>query len=253
VLLAAGAVVGGVAAGPAQAAGAWSTPVVLGPVDGTSAMRLASAGDAGGDAAVIWTTGGRVTASTRSPSAGWSSAVGLSPAGETAFSPAVVVRPDGGFVVAWVAQRSGDVVVEASVRAPGGAWSAPVVVSAQGVYSVGAVQVAVDAAGTVLAVWGQATTLNTPRVVSASLPAGGGWSAPVTLAAPTGTAIRQVSVAVNAAGAAVVGWTRTAGDIYADVVTRPAGGAFGAATTIGTGVLRPLQSQLHQLAVTVDA
>jgi len=32
----------------------------------------------------------------------------------------------------------------------------------------------------------------------------------------------------------------------------PAGGTFGAATTIGMGALRPLQDQLHQLLVSID-
>jgi len=246
VLLAASTVAGGLAAAP------WSTPVVLGQVDGTSSMGLVSAGDTAGDAAVVWTTGGRVTASTRTPSASWSRAVTLSSAAETASSPAVAVRPDGAFVAVWAARRSADAVVEASLRAAGGAWSAPVVISAPSVPSVSGVRIAVDAAGTALVVWGQTTAPSTPSVVSAGLPAGGGWSTPTTLATPTGTAIRQVSLAVNAAGAAVVGWTRTAGDIYADVITRPAGGTFGTATTLGRGALRPLQDQLHQLVVTVD-
>jgi len=252
VLLAASAVIAGATAGPAQAAGPWSTPVVLGQVDGTSAMRLVSAGDAAGDATVVWTTGGRVTASTRTASASWSRAATLSPAAETASSPAVAVRPDGTFVAVWAARRSADAVVEASLRAPGGAWSAPVVISAPSLPSVGGVQVAVDAAGSALVVWGQTTAPSAPSVAAAGLPVGGAWSAPVTLATPTGTAIRQVSLAVNAAGAAVVGWTRTAGDIYADVITRPAGGTFGAPTTLGMGALRPLQDQLHQLLVSID-
>jgi hypothetical protein len=45
-------------------------------------------------------------------------------------------------------------------------------------------------------------------VASATLPPAGPWSAPATLATPAGSAISQVSVAVNSSGAAVVGWIR---------------------------------------------
>lgn len=70
------------------------------------------------------------------------------------------------------------------------------------------------------------------------LPAAGSWSVPATLATPAASAIRQVSVAVNSSGAAVVGWIRQYNTLFGDVITRPAGGSFGAPATIATSGLR---------------
>jgi hypothetical protein len=73
------------------------------------------------------------------------------------------------------------------------------------------------------------------------------------LATPAGTTIRQVSAAVNPAGAAVVGWIRKSNDLFGDVITRPAGGSFGAPVTIATGPWRPALQQLHSMQVAIDA
>jgi hypothetical protein len=51
----------------------------------------------------------------------------------------------------------------------------------------------------------------------------------------------------------VVGWIRKNNDLYGDVITRPAGGSFGAPVTIATGVWRPALQQLHSLQVAIDA
>jgi hypothetical protein len=65
--------------------------------------------------------------------------------------------------------------------------------------------------------------------------------------------IRQVSVAVNPSGTAIVGWIRKYNDLFGDVTTRAAGGPFSPPVTIATGPWRPALQQLHSLQVAVDA
>jgi hypothetical protein len=165
-----------------------------------------------------------------------------------------VVRPDGSVVLAWSAQRSADTVIESSLWTAATGWGTPVVVSGTGMSFTGPVALGVDGSGNVLAAWGQYNSSSGAiSVVGATLPAAGPWSAPGTLATPAGSTIRQVSVAVNSAGAAVVGWIRKNNDLYGDVITRPAGGSFGAPVTISTGPWRPALQQLHSLQVAIDA
>jgi hypothetical protein len=127
-------------------------------------------------------------------------------------------------------------------------------VGGTGLSFTGPVALGADGSGNVLAAWGQYnSSTGAISMASATLPTAGSWSAPAILAAPAGTAIRQVSVAVNSAGAAVVGWIRKYNDLYGDVITRPAGGSFGAPVTIATGPWRPALQQLHSLQVAIDA
>jgi hypothetical protein len=259
--LAAAVLAGGVAmAGalaPATAASAgttWSAPVTLATVPGTPSPALVTAGQSSGTAVAAWTDSGLVKASIRTPSAGWSTVTAVSPAGQTAASPAVVMRPDGSAVLAWAAQRTADTVIESAVWTAAAGWSAPVVVSGTGMSFTGPVALGVDGAGNVLAAWGRYnSSTGAISVAGATLPATGSWSAPAVLATPAVTAIRQVSVAVNSSGAAVVGWIRKYNDLYGDVVTRPVGGSFGAPVTIATGPWRPALQQLHSLQVAIDA
>jgi hypothetical protein len=250
VVLASGVAAGVMVPAQAEAATAWSAPVTLATLTDSSSTTLTTAGRASGPAVVVWTNNSQINARVLAASGGWSATATLSPAAETAMAPSAVVRPDGSVVVAWAAQRSADWVIEAAVRSVSGTWAAPVVVSGSLTWA-GPLQLGADGSGNVLAAWAQITS-SVRSVTTATLPATGTWSAPATIATPSASTIRQVSVAVNASGAAVVGWIRQAGDLYGDVVTRPAGGAFGAPVTIATGFLRPLQDQLHALRVSID-
>lgn len=250
------AVAGAMAPAPAAAATTWPAPTALGTVSGTPTPALVTAGQPAGTAVVAWTGNGLVNASVRTPSAGWSRVAVVSVAGQTALSPAAVVRPDGSVVMAWEAQRAADTVIESSAWTAAAGWSAPVIVSRTGLAS-GPVALGSDGTGNVLAAWGQYDSSSSAiSVVGATLPAAGSWSAPSTLATPpgsTGSFIRQVSVAVNSSGAAVVGWIRKYNDLFGDVITRPAGGSFGAPVTIATGPWRPALQQLKSLQVAIDA
>ena len=255
-VLAGGIAVAGVMAPATATAATWSAPVALGTVSGTPTPALVTAGQPSGPAVVAWTGNGLVNASVRAVSAGWSRAVVVSAAGQTAFSPAAVVRPDGSVVMAWAAQRPADTVIESSAWTAAAGWSTPVIVSRTGL-AAGPVALGVDGTGNVLAAWGQYdSSSGAISVASATLPATGSWSAPATLATPAGnfgSYIRQVSVAVNSSGAAVVGWIRKYNDLFGDVVFRPAGGSFGAPVTIAAGPWRPALQQLHSLQLAIDA
>ena len=238
----------------ASAGTAWAAPVTLATVPGTPSPALVTAGQASGTAVVAWTDSGLVKASVRTAPAGWSRVMAVSPAGQTATSPAVVMRPDGSAVLAWAAQRTADTVIESAVWTAAAGWSTPAVVSGTGMSFTGPVALGVDGTGNALAAWGQYNSATGAiSVASATLPAVGSWSVPAILATPAGTVIRQVSVAVNSAGAAVVGWIRKYNDLFGDVVTRSAGGSFGAPVTIATGPWRPALQQLHSLQVAIDA
>jgi hypothetical protein len=240
---------------PAGSAAAvtWSRPTTLATITDTSSTALAVAGQPSGPAVVAWTDSNRVSARVRATSGAWSATATLSAAAETARTPAASVRPDGSVVVAWAAQRSADWVIEAALRNTAGTWSAPVVVSGSLTWA-GPLQVAVDGAGNVLAAWAQTQSgvLSIASATLSSASSAGTWSTPAILATPGASTIRQVSVAVNPAGAAVIGWIRVSGDLYGDVTTRPAGGAFGAPVTIANGFLRPIQYQIHALRVSID-
>ena len=246
-------VAGAMVPAAASAATVWSAPVTLGTVNGSASPALATAGQASGTAVVAWTGSGQVNASVRTPAAGWSNAATLSAATETATSPTAVARPDGSVVVAWAARRSADAVIRSSAWTASGGWSTPVVVSRTGLSFAGPVQVGVDGSGNVLAAWAQVDASGVISVASATLSPAGSWSAPATLATPAASAIRQVAVAVNSSGAAIVGWIRKYNDLFGDVISRPAGGSFGAPVTIATGVWRPALQQLHSLQVAIDA
>ena len=117
--------------------------------------------------------------------------------------PAVALAPDGRAVVVWVGlSTSISGTLEASVRAPGGAWSQPVQVSPDS----GPPHLGIDQAGNAIAVWGSPTGVET-----ASLPAGGTWS-PVRSLGSNGSA---PDLAVNRSGAVVVTWTGTGSSIVA--------------------------------------
>jgi hypothetical protein len=135
-------------------------------------------------------------------------------------APAVAIAPDGHAV----AIRQGGLAtapdIEASVRFPGGSWSQPVVVSTHSGHPV----IGMDGSGNAVAAW---APLNlTQPVETASLPAGGHWTAVHTLAAQGG----GVNLATNSVGGVVVTW-RSADSIEAASGTIL--GGFAAPMTVG--------------------
>lgn len=208
---------------PARAADTWSAPVLppagCGSFSGVQPNAVAV--NAVGELAIVgsFQTGTVFTVQicTSADGVHWS---GPSPIGQ-GVQPAVAIAPDGRIVAIW--QWTSGVLsnTQASVRAPGGTFSAPVVVSP----NTGRPVIGMDGSGNAIAAWAHMNLIQ--PVETASLPAGGTWTAVHTLAAQGG----GVNLAVNAVGGAILTW-RSAGRIEAASGTIQ--GGFGSSVQVGT-------------------
>ena len=182
---------------PAQAASSWSPPVQLpaGCVSSGSVPGLA-VNAAGTEAAA----GSQLNADNSVSVLVCTSADGQTwPAPATVgqgTSPAVALAPDGRAVTAWEGGPFTAPVIQASVRPPGGTWSAPVTV---GTDARGPL-IGIDRSGNAIIAWMGATG----AIHTASLPAGGSWTPAQTLA--TTNYGSGLDMAVNSAGSAVLTW-----------------------------------------------
>ena len=182
---------------PAQAASSWSPPVQLpaGCVSSGSVPGLA-VNAAGTEAAA----GSQLNADNSSSVLVCTSADGQTwPAPATVGqgnNPAVALAPDGRAVTAWEGGPFTAPVIQASVRPPGGTWSAPVTV---GTDARGPL-IGIDRSGNAIIAWMGATG----AIHTASLPAGGSWTPAQTLA--TTNYGSGLDMAVNSAGSAVLTW-----------------------------------------------
>jgi len=221
------AVVGLVAVtAPAWAAGSWSTPIQLSaPIPPTDVV--------GGPAIAVNTSGGQVAAwydqaadgtqfvhvRTSTNGQAWSAVTTLG----GGVSPAVTLAPDGRAVAVWEGLPPITGTIRASVRPPGGSWSAAVTLSSDA----GQPLVGVDGQGNAIAVWAGSAGIET-----ASLPAGGTWTAVKSLA----NGGRSPDLAVNASGAVIITWAGTGGTIVTDSGTVL--GGFAAPVTIAPAAYR---------------
>lgn len=123
----------------------------------------------------------------------WLSPVPVSPEGVTSESADVAVAADGTAIVVW---RTTGGVAQASIRPPGGSFTAP---QTLGAAVAPGPKVAADAAGNAIAVW---QTTPAGGIASAFRGVGGGFGAATPLDA-TGT---SPAVAVNAGGTSVIAW-----------------------------------------------
>lgn len=111
--------------------GQWSPPTDLSrPADQARGARAAM--DAAGNAVVAWTRDGVVQASARAAGRSWEPARDISDPASTSGAPAVAVSALGAAVIAWPASAGGLPVIQASVRAAGGAFGPPAVISDPG-------------------------------------------------------------------------------------------------------------------------
>ena len=182
---------------PAQAASSWSPPVQLPAGCVSSGSQPGLAVNAAGTEAAA---GSQLNADNSSSVLVCTSADGQTwPAPATVgqgTSAAVALAPDGRAVTAWDGGSYTAPVIQASVRPPGGTWSAPVTV---GTDARGPL-IGIDRSGNAIIAWMGATG----SVYTASLPAGGSWTPAQTLANTNyGSGL---AMAVNSAGSAVLTW-----------------------------------------------
>jgi hypothetical protein len=138
-------------------------------------------------------------------------------------APAVAIAHDGRAVVSWEGGPATSPNVQASVRPPGGTWGAPVTVDASGT-TFGHPVLGMDNSGNTIAVWSMVTPSG--PVMTASLPAGGNWTAPEQLF----TFSAGPAVATTSVGGALVSW-RT-GNVF-HVASGTILGGLGAPIQIG--------------------
>ena len=222
--------------------GIWSAPVTLSAAGAGSA--LVAAGPEGSVTAV-WLLereeGWRsvVQSATRSAGGSWSAPVTLSPPRKAARSPQIAIDPQGGATAVWEEEYSG--AIESATRSSGGIWSAPVTLSGDGVVG-GWPQVAVDSQGNATAVWagrasdGRRIRIQSRRIQTATRPAGGTWSAPVSISKPGHRHVQDPQIAVSPQGEATAIWQRSNGRyLVVQGASRPAGGGWSRPVDITTG------------------
>ncbi|QBX54464.1 PKD domain-containing protein [Nocardioides seonyuensis] len=234
--------------GPAGAKPTWQ-PVTNMYADlsavGGSAQAPDVAVDAEGNATAVWSrstgSGFVVQAATREAGGAWSAPVDLTTA-SNGYDPQVVVDAAGNATAIWRARAGEGTVVQAAGRPAGGVWSAPVDLATDLTLDhsrIDVPQIAVDAAGNVTATWSRYDAFRFV-VQAASRPAGGAWTTPVDLSAPSNTSANS-SLALDPAGNATVVWTTSegSGGGYApgsgakiQAATRPAGGTWSSAVDV---------------------
>ena len=154
----------------------------------------------------------------------------LSTPGRSGFHPEIGVDGQGNVVAVWIQSDGTDALVHTSSRPAGGAWSTPVPLSEPG-RNAEAARVVVNARGDAVAVWFTRRDGTKTRVESASRPAGGDWTGPVTVSDPDEYS-SDARVAIDSRGNAVVVWTHYIPDNASTewIVTarRPRGGSWSA-------------------------
>jgi plastocyanin len=227
------------------AGGAWQAPVVLSPeeIPGAAHPKLAVNGK--GDAIAVWDRGSAIDAVTQAafmPAGGtWQAPVDISPEGDSAFEPQVAFDGHGDALVLWYhvasyAHYTYEYIVQSAFMPAGGAWQAPVSVSALGL--AGGLQVRFDEQGNAAAIWDQWTNgfLSSRTVQAASMSAGGTWRPSVSIVGaedeldqPKGAG--SPGIAVDGQGDAVAVWAWEFGDNI-QAAFRPAEGTWQAPVNI---------------------
>ena len=219
-----------VASARRPAGGTWSSPTFL----SRSSTETGYAGvglDAAGNAIAIWRRldtahNGRIQAAIRPAGGSWGSPVTLSAAGQYADRPDVAVNAAGAAFAVWLLNDGTHDRVQASVRPPGGTWSAPRTLSAAG-QDASVPQVAGDAHGRAVAVWERTDAAGHLRTQAAAY-SSAGWGAVRTLSA-AGSDVDWPRVAVDGHGTAVAVWSRqTSNGSRIEAARRPAGGNWSA-------------------------
>ena len=216
--------------------GSWTSPVFL-SVAGNYEQEPDIAVNAAGAMAAVWgdepLNGNlRIQASTRSAEGGaWSAPVNISAAGQSAFTPRVVLDASGRATAIWTRSDGSNSIVQSRTKAAGGGWSLFVVpLSAPGL-SAAAPQIAVDGSGNATVVWSRSN--GSHDIVQATTRVGtGAWSAPVNLSV-AGQNADSPAIAVDPQGDATVVWQRFNGTQFViQSARRVAGGAWSAADNL---------------------
>src|SRR5689334_3627916 len=224
------AVVFAVAARPALAARAWSSPVGV-SLPGDRATDPALAVNTRGDAVAVWgrDASGQETVQASLRRAGettWGPPIDLSLSSTAQASAHVALDDAGDAVVVWRGRTNGHGVVQAArMSAASGVWESPVDVSLPG-GGISDVSVALDARGDAVLVW-ERQALDGTETVQASGRAlhGGSWSVPVDLSLAGRAGDTRVGMAAD--GLTIATWLRFDGTSWIPQYSVRAGLATG--------------------------
>lgn len=137
--------------------------------------------------------------------------------------PNLAVDDFGNVYVVWLDTAEGD-VVKASVRAAGGSWSPPEVISSGPDSSP---PVVAAAGGTAVAAWVRTDPGGLRTVETARLLPNGLWVGPIAIYEPASGAAVDPRIAIDSAGNAAAVWVRsTGGDDRIEAAYQQAGGAW---------------------------
>lgn len=207
--------------------GKWSTSVDISPTNKDSFGPQVGV-DASGNAVAVWTeVVNQIIQGATLPFGGsWTVPVNISSASDLSNVPILAVDPIGNAVATWTALSGGNFFIQASTLPSGGNWSLPVNISSAGFVSLES-EVNVDKFGNAIALWIEPIGSDI-FIVSASLPFGGCWSAPVTISSVGGLAF-DPKVAFDAAGNAIAVWDRFNGvNTLIQAAMLPFGGSWSA-------------------------
>jgi hypothetical protein len=183
--------------------------------------------------------GGVIESAARRPDGTWSKPITVSRTSGLAQDPEIAMDDAGEAVVVWeVFVDVGDRVIQSATRAPGGAWSAPIGLTARGEESEGPGIVMSDA-GEAIVSWDTVFGRHLSRdiIKTASRPPGGPWSAPIELAETRAFEIFDQEIAISPTGEAIAIWERVTErpgpeSALIQSASRPVGGTWSAPTDI---------------------
>lgn len=209
-------------------AGPWSAPQAV-SVEVARSPRLAIGRD---EALAIWSgresAGLPIEVAVRSPDGSWSAPLPLSRPGVAAASPSVAVDAAGNAVAVWIE----DAVMVAE-RPAGGAFGAPVAVSAPGIFPrqfgrEQPPQIVLGTGGRAAIAWRRVVAPGRFAVEATSRARPGRWRAPRRISPGAGRSVSQIALAGDARGRLAIGWIQPRGAGVVSVrVGRAGDGRFG--------------------------
>ncbi|RYB95084.1 PKD domain-containing protein [Nocardioides oleivorans] len=211
---------------------AWTDPVTLSPPGQSATSPQVVAG--GDRVTVVWTWPDagyyRTQSSTRTSGGGWSPAESISLPGGSAIDARVAVDASGQVTATWLRYDGSNFRAQASTRALTGTWSAPTTLSDPG-QDASTPDVAVNAAGTAVAVWGRFDGTHS-RIQQSTRSTSGDWSIPTAISDP-GLSASSPQVVGSDAGEFTVTWRMQVAGVYrAQSSSRPAGGSWSVPATL---------------------
>jgi hypothetical protein len=191
-----------------SASGQWGSPIELSK-PGRNAWEPKVAFDSSGSVVAAWYRWNAdgdtiVQVAEKAPGQAWGEPDSLSAAGGMAGSPEVAVSSDRAVVV-W--ER--ELVIEASTREQGGVWQPPVEISGP---NSAEPSLGMDGEGDAVVLWSSGLPYSLRNAEVASLPFGGNWTDPITIAEDLTGEWEQPQVAVDPTGRAMAVWTAWTGD-----------------------------------------